>query len=339
MLRVIQVGVGGYGTSWLPTIMDDADAAHAALVDVNPEHLSTARDVTGLAEEACFPSAEEAVAAVEADALLCIVPPAHHEAVIFAGIAAGLHVLSEKPIADTPEAARRILARAEESDRVFMISQKARFHPWVRTFREIVGGGGLGRMSHVTHYFRAPYYSWGAFRHKMDDPLYLEMSIHHFDLLRALLGCDPVHVWATSWNTPYSTFRGDTTGLAHFTMDDGLPVSYHADAIASGDMTDWYGEIRAVGETGTLMMVYPELFIARKGADHSDRTAPREAVMEVSNPQQGQAAALREFVAAIAEGRQPESAGHENIKSLAMVFGAIDSSRDQQVKSIRDYLP
>ena len=42
---------------------------------------------------------------------------------------------------------------------------------------------------------------------------------------------------------------------------------------------------------------------------------------------------------AVAEGRQPESDVIDNIKSLAMVFGAIGSSRDQQVKFIKDYLP
>jgi len=339
MLKVIQVGVGGYGGSWLPTIMENDGVEHVALVDMNPEHLIRARKTIGLAEGLCFSDVEKAIAAVEADALLCVVPPAHHEAVIGTGIGAGLHVLSEKPIADTVASAQRILASVAESDRVFMIAQKARFHPWVHKFREIVTGGALGRMSHVTHYFRAPYYSWGEFRHKMADPLYIEMSIHHFDLLRALLGCDTASVWAQSWNTPYSTFNGDITGIAHFTMDNGLPVSYHADAISSGDMTDWFGEIRAIGETGTLTMVYPELYIARKGANHADREAPREEVMAVSPPQEGQAMVLQEFTAAIAEGREPESAGAENIKSLAMVFAAVDSSRDQQVKRIADYLP
>ena len=338
MLKIIQVGVGGYGGSWLPTIMEDAVVEHAAIVDMNPEHLSKARQTIGLGEDRCFTDLEEAIAAVEADALLCVVPPAHHETVICTGIDAGLHVLSEKPIADTVESARRILAKVNGSDRIFMIAQKARFHPWVRKFREIVTSGELGRMSHITHYFRAPYYAWGEFRHKMDHPLYIEMSIHHFDLLRALLGCDPLSVWAQSWNTPYSTFNGDITGIAHFTMDNGLPVSYHADAISSGDMTDWFGEIRAVGETGTLTMVYPQLYIGRKGANHTDREAPREELMQVSPPQDGQAAVLREFAASVADGRQPESAGGDNLKSLAMVFGAVDSSRDQQVRQIADYL-
>ncbi len=348
MHRIIQVGVGGYGNSWLATVSAPLGgislrstchrAEYAALVDINAVHLAAAREKTSVPESACFSRVEDALAAVEADALLCIVPPAHHEAVIQAGLAANLHVLSEKPIAHTIESAHRILNTARDTDRVFMVSQKARFHPWVRKFREMINSGELGRMSHLTHYFRAPYYSWGEFRHKMAHPLFIEMSIHHFDLLRALLGSDPVKVWADSWNPPYSTFVGDITGIAHFTMENGLPVTYHADAISSGDMTDWYGEIRAVGETGTLTMLYPDLYIARKGANHSDRTAPHEAVMTVSSPQEGQLAAFEEFLSAIEEKRSPESAGLENLKSLAMVFAAIDSSRDGTVKQISDYL-
>ena len=338
MHRIIQVGVGGYGRRWLTTVAACNRAEYAALVDINAQHLAAARERTGVSESAAFSYVEDALAAVEADALLCIVPPAHHEAVIKAGLEAGLHVLSEKPIAHTIDSAHSILRTAQNTDRVFMISQKARFHPWVRKFREIVNGGELGRMSHVTHYFRAPYYSWGEFRHKMEHPLFIEMSIHHFDLLRASLGSNPVTAWANSWNTPYSTFTGDITGLAHFTMENGLPVTYHGDAIASGDMTDWYGEIRAIGETGTLTMIFPDLYIARKGADHGNRTAPRENVMTVTSPQEGQLAAFDEFLTAIEKGRLPESVGIENLKSLAMVFAAIDSSQDGTVKQISDYL-
>ena len=339
MYKIIQVGVGGYGGSWLSTIRNSDKARHVALIDIDTDNLDQAQKATGINKSACFTSLEEGIAKVEADALLCVVPPAHHEEVIINGLSANLHVLSEKPIAHTLESAHRILTFAQAQDRIFMISQKARFHPWVRQFQKIANNGKIGRLSHMTHYFRAPYYSWGEFRHKMSNPLFIEMSIHHFDLIRALLGSNPVSVWADSWNTPNSQFVGDITGIAHFTMENRLPVTYHADAISSGDMTDWYGEIRAVGETGTLTMVFPDLYIARKGADHEERIAPREAVMTVSQPQEGQRRVLEEFIMAVAEGRQPESDVIDNIKSLAMVFGAIESSRDQQVKFIKDYLP
>lgn len=338
MYKIIQVGVGGYGGSWLSTIMDSDKAQHVALIDIDTDNLERAKQVTGINQSACFISLEEGITKVEADALLCVVPPAHHEEVIITGLSANLHVLSEKPIAHTLESAHRILTYAQAQDRIFMISQKARFHPWVRRFQQIANNGEIGQLSHMTHYFRAPYYSWGEFRHKMSNPLFIEMSIHHFDLIRALLGRNPVSVWADSWNTPNSQFFGDITGIAHFTMENRLPVTYHADAISSGNMTDWYGEIRAIGETGTLTMLYPDLYIGRKGADHENRNAPREEVMPVSPPQEGQLATFEEFLDAIENQRIPESNGIDNLNSLAMVFAAIDSSQSQTIKHIPDYL-
>lgn len=338
MHRIIQVGVGGYGGSWLSTVMDSDQAKHVALVDIDANKLEYARQVTGINQSACYLSLEDGITQTEADALLCIVPPIHHEKVIKTGLSANLHVLSEKPIAHTLESAHRILTYAQAKDRIFMISQKARFHPWVRRFQEIVTNGEIGQINHMTYNFRAPYYSWGEFRHKMPDPLFIEMSIHHFDLIRALLGRNPVSVWADSWNTPHSQFSGDIMGMAHFTMEGKFPVTYHADAISSGDMTDWYGEIRAIGATGTLTMLYPDLYIGQKGADHGNRNAPRDEVMPVSSPQEGQLAAFTEFLEAIENRRVPESSGIDNLNSLAMVFAAIDSSRDQTVKQISDYL-
>ena len=60
--------------------------------------------------------------------------------------------------------------------------------------------------------------------------------------------------------------------------------------------------------------------------------------MPVSSPQKGQLAAFEEFLDAIENRRIPESNGLDNLNSLAMVFAAIDSSRDQTVKQIFDYL-
>ena len=90
-----------------------------------------------------------------------------------------------------------------------MVSQKGRFHPWVRRFREAVQRQEVGPISHLTLHYRAALFRWGAsgFRHTMDDPLLVEMSIHHFDLIRALLGRDPVDVAGASWNTPWSERR------------------------------------------------------------------------------------------------------------------------------------
>ncbi|MBM4418123.1 MAG: Gfo/Idh/MocA family oxidoreductase [Chloroflexi bacterium] len=339
--RFIQVGVGGYGRTWLDTMVRERSrAAYAALVDPDARAMEVARSVTGVPAERCFASLEEAIAATSADALLCVVPPAAHEEVITRAFAAGLDVLSEKPIADTMAASRRIVERAARTGRTLMISQKGRFHPWVRRFRQAIASREAGPLSHLTLHYRAPLFQWGAsgFRHRMDDPLLVEMSIHHFDLLRALLGGDPIDVAGTSWNTPESGFRGDVAASLVFRFAGNVPVVYEGYCRSSGDLTSWYGDIRAECDRGAIVMVYPHLYLARRGADQTLVTAPRDHLEKVGDLQLGQAEVLTEFLDALDEGRAPESSGAENLISVAMVFAAADACRTGERRQIADYL-
>lgn len=345
MRQIIQVGVGGWGTSWLNTMGEFKErAAYAALVDVDDVALTAARARTGVPASRCFSSLEQALGSVQADSVLCVVPPKHHEPVITMALEAGLHVLTEKPITDTMEASRRVVDRARCSKGTLMVSQKGRFNPWVRRFREAVQNQDVGPLSHLTLHFRAAEFFWGLgsdFRHRIEDPLLLEMSIHHFDLIRALLGRDPVDVCGSSWNTPWSSFAGDVAASLRFTMDDGTPVVYEAYIRSSGDLTSWYGDIRAECAEGVVTMAYPHLYLAHRGATQWPRvqvSAPRHDLMVVSEPHDGQAFAFREFLDATDEGRVPESSGAENLVSVAMLFAAIDACHTGTKRNIREYV-
>ena len=221
-----------------------------------------------------------------------------------------------------------------------MVSQKGRFHPWVRRFREAVQGQEVGPISHLTLHYRAPLFRWGAsgFRHTMDDPLLVEMSIHHFDLVRALLGRDPVEVSGSSWNAPWSGFHGDVSASLRFTMDDGTPVLYEGYCRSSGDLTSWFGDVRAECADGAVTFVHPDLYLARRGADQQLVQAPRTDLLRVGDLQEGQTLAFREFLDATDAGRAPESVGAENLVSVAMVFAATDACRTGERRRIADYL-
>jgi predicted dehydrogenase len=339
MRRLIQVGVGGYGRTWLDTVEAfRGRVEYAALVDIDPAALEAARRRVGMAAVRCATRLEEVLGSVEADSLLCVVPPTWHESVITQALDAGLHVLSEKPIADTMEASRRIVERARGAEGAFMVSQKGRFHPWVRRFRDAIGSREVGDLSHVTMHYRAPLFRWG-FRHTMDDPLLVEMSIHHFDLLRALLGREPVSVAGASWNTPWSGFEGDVAASLRFTFEGGLPVLYEAYARSSGDLTSWYGDIRAECENGAVTFVHPSLYLARRGATQQEHVAaPRQDLVRAGGLEEGQTRAFEEFLDATEQGREPESAGRTNLVSVAMVFAAIDACRSGSVAQIADYV-
>lgn len=341
MHTILQIGAGGYGATWLPTVLGAAGrAAYAGLVDVDEAALAAAGDRAGLPPEQRFRSLETALARVDPEIVLCVVPPAHHEAVIVPALARGRHVLTEKPIADTLAATRRIVAAARASWGSLMVAQKGRYHPWVRRFHQELTAGTIGRLNHVTLHYRAPLFHWGAsgFRHRMADPLLVEMSIHHFDLLRALLGRDAVEVSGRSWNWAWSGFAGDVAASLVFTMAGGLPVVYEANCISSGDLTSWYGEIRAEGETGTLTMIYPHLYLARRGADQVQVAGPRADLMTVSAPDAGQPAVLAELLDSIEQGRPAETSGEDNLRTMAMLFAAVDACHSGKRHQVADYL-
>ncbi|MAG36389.1 MAG: hypothetical protein CL878_09110 [Dehalococcoidia bacterium] len=338
MLRILQVGVGGYGSTWLDTVTArPGQATYAGLIDVDDRALTAAATQTGVPAERCFHSLAEALGHVEADAVLCVVPPAVHESVIVPALEAGMHVLTEKPIAHSLEATRRIVEAGRASPGLLMISQKGRYHPWVRRFRELIAANELGRLNHVTLHYRYGLFQWGAsgFRHRMDDPLLVEMSIHHFDLLRALLGRNALSVAGRSWNWDWSGFAGDVAASLVFAMEDEVPAVYEGNCVSAGEPTSWYGDIRAECERGTLTMRYPRLIMQRR---RDEPMQGGEHVMDVTEPQVGQAAAFAEFLAAIAERRAPETAAADNQHSMAMLFAAVEACHTGASCSTERYL-
>ena len=103
--RMIQVGTGGHGAGWcqlfLPPNVQDGLIEIVAAVDINPDALNNAQAFLGLDASQCYTDIHQAFAENRADFCTVVVPPAYHEAVVDAALAHGMHILSEKPIADS----------------------------------------------------------------------------------------------------------------------------------------------------------------------------------------------------------------------------------------------
>src|SRR5688500_2668034 len=95
-LRSIHVGVGTRGKSHVRAALECGYWRPVALVDVVPDYLSAAREMTGLPESACFTRVEDALTAVEADAVMVATPVTLHAQQILAALRAVRHVLTEK---------------------------------------------------------------------------------------------------------------------------------------------------------------------------------------------------------------------------------------------------
>ena len=102
-LRSIHVGVGTRGKSHIRAALECGYWRPVALVDVVPAYLAAAREMTGLPESVCFTRVEDALAAVEADAVIIASPVMFHAQQIIAGLQGGRAkgVDAHEPAVDT----------------------------------------------------------------------------------------------------------------------------------------------------------------------------------------------------------------------------------------------
>jgi predicted dehydrogenase len=219
-----------------------------AVADPDPEARGAVNDVPG------YGSVEEAVAEVGSDAVLVVSPPGTHHAVAKAALQAGKHALVEKPLATSLEDAFDLLDAAERANRVLMVSQNYRFNAPFRALQRAVPE--LGELVSIRICCRRDTRTLFApedFRYSMRHPYVLDMSVHHFDLLRAATGRDVRSVYARGWRVPDSPFVHHPAVAAVLDLDDGVPVIYEGDWATREPETSWNGDWEIVGEGGRLL--------------------------------------------------------------------------------------
>ena len=335
--RAVLVGAGGMGRTWARNLLDCDQVELVGWVDIRPEAAAEASAALGMPDLYVGPALGEALRVCRAGFVVDVsIPEAHHD-VTLESLAAGLPVLGEKPMADSMDRAREMVAAAERAGKLYMVSQSRRYHPALATLRDLIVAhlGPLGLLN--TDFYLGPHF--GGFRETMPSPLLLDMAIHTFDAARYLSGADPVSVYCEEFNPPWSWYAGASCAVALFEMSGGLRYTYRGGWAAEGRQTSWEAEWRAIGPGGTATWdgaepPMAEVVVGKEGffrpVEERRRPIP---IWEHT----GIAASLREFLSTLETGATPMGECHDNIKSLAMVFAAIESAASGRRVAIRPY--
>jgi len=329
LLRLIQVGVGGFGWSWTDIVESSESWEAVAYVDINEEALRKAAAKHRMPMERCFKDLESALMKIEADAALIVVPPEKHLEVAMQALKNGLHVLIEKPLADTMENAKRIVSEADEQGLKLMVSQNYRFCKGARTVRKLIETEKVGDPSYAcVNFHKAPRFK--GFRLEMEHPLLIDMAIHHFDLMRYLFNSDAFSIYCETWRPRWSWFRGDPSAAITIKMENGVHLTYIGSWVSLGWETSWYGDWRIECSEGGIHWNGKVKF----------KLKDSDEMLEgfVSMPLEGRAYSLYEFAEAINKNREPETNGKDNLKSLAMVFASLDSAKSGKPVLVNKYL-
>lgn len=145
-LRVMLVGIGGYGNVYVNTLLDQGDALGARLVaavDPAPHSCKRLAELTARGVP-LFTSLDEALVSTPADLVTLATPIALHAPQTVAALARGAHVLCEKPLCASTEDVRLMLAARARAGRQVGIGYQWSFSDAVLALKRDILAGRLG---------------------------------------------------------------------------------------------------------------------------------------------------------------------------------------------------
>ena len=329
-MNVVLVGCGAMSKAWLDAAREVPGIAVVGLVDLDADRAKARAREYELNGVVIGTNLDAVLHRTRPQAVFDVVVPAARREVAFSALSHNCHLLTEKPLADSPENARAIVERARQAGRVHAVVQNRRYVANVRRIRRFLDSGAIGAPTSIhADFFVAPHF--GGFREEMRHVLLLDMAIHTFDAARYMVNGDPKRAFCLEWEPANSWYTQGSSATAVFEFGGGKVFTYRGSWCADGFRSSWEAGWRIIGERGSLV------WDGFDGLKAEVATPEREGLfnrvepitvppLDESDRVGGHLGVIQDFVRAVESGTGPETRGADNIKSLGMVFAAIESA-------------
>ncbi|MFC1525735.1 Gfo/Idh/MocA family protein [Candidatus Latescibacterota bacterium] len=325
MIRLLCIGLGGMGHHDWNAAIDCGGFEPVGGVDVKEDARKVFAEKAGAPT---FETIEEALGRIEADAALVATPDHFHAPFAIAALEAGLDVITEKPMAESLEDGRRMHAAAETNGRMLMVHQQLRWHPLHYTARRLLDEGAIGSVRRVD--FTMSVHSdvcLRGYRSHLPHLIFQDLAIHHLDLVRYLAGGECQSIYARDWPSIEAGLEiaATTDACAILEMTGPVTATYSSSIRRLMDHVGYACAARIAGSKGELVLGNDRITLQTR-AGHAAGKEPRSI-----EPQAPEVGTWQAFARAI-ETREPTLTGSaNNLKSLELLFAAIESAETGRV--------
>lgn len=338
-LRFGLIGCGRVAPRHVESISSLPGAVLAAVADINESR--AARFATQYQADA-YSDYHQLLARTDIDVVNICTPSGLHAPMVLDALAAGKHVLVEKPIALSMADADLMIAAARSADRKLGVVLQNRYNPPMQDLRRLVDTGVLGRLllgnATVRWYRTQEYYEDGWHgTWAMDGGALMNQSIHHIDALQWLMGAPESvfahtatlahHMEAEDVGVAVIRFRNGALGSV-----EGSTVTYPENLEGSVAIFGTHGSAK-VGGTALNRKV---LWKVSGEIEHERELLTRDQVDPPSVYGTSHQAVIADMIAAIREEREPKTNGPEACKSLALVLAMYESARTGRPVELQD---
>lgn len=346
MIRVGVIGYGYWGPNLVRNLHATAGVEVARICDADPQRRKAAH-----ADYPWVPTSQDPAQVIEAEDLQAVAiatPVATHFALGRATLAAGKHVLMEKPLATSADQAAQLVAEAQYRRRVLMVDHPFVYAPAVQRMRVLVDEGRLGQLL----YYDSVRANLGRFRTDVD--VLWDLAVHDLSILDYLLGARAVEVSAVGTHCLPGPANG-SVDLAYLTVRyaHGPLAHVHVNWLAPMKIR------RAILGGSRSMLVFDDVESSEKlkhydhGVEWTPESSPHASETEqrrigyrtgdVWSPRLPVIEPLRamcaEFAAAITERRAPLTDGHCGLRVLQILEAASASLRGRGTPAVPAVLP
>lgn len=265
------------------------------------------------------------------------IPNEGRMAIVKDAVAAGKHVLIQKPFAHTLQQAREMVALAKAANVKLAVNQNARFAPFYHKVKAIIDSGSLGEPYLMTHEMRINQDAHMADTWFAQVPHFLivDYDIHHIDLMRYWSGQTPERVFASGTKMPGQNFACNMTNLTTMEFAGGLRALLTTVDTAQHEEHFWRFSVE-----GTQGSLYGQI---ASGYQQPQIHYFSQAVPDrwVSPSIEGQwfpdafYGIMFELMCAIQEDREPSTGGEDNLETLRVMHSIIQSVEERAVIEVK----
>ncbi len=246
------------------------------------------------------------------DAVSVVVPTTLHASVSFDIIESGIHLLVEKPIADTLENADAMIHAAHDANVKLMVGHIERFNPAVSKLKEIIDSGMMGKIVSISSK------RVGPFNPRIRDVgIIMDLGVHDIDVISYLYGKKINEVYTIAGKDIHS-------------FEDHASILLRCDTNLSGIVeTNWLTphkvrNLTAIGLKGVAYLDY-----IKQTVELHDEAWIRTAKVEQKEPLKNE---LEHFIRVIKDNVNIISDGETSRHALEVAMAAVESF--QKGKSI-----
>jgi len=325
------VGAGVISATHADAIASIPGARLVAVTDIELERATSLAERHDCAPE---PSLDALLARADVDVVSVCVPSGLHAGVGIRAAAAGKHLVVEKPVDVSLEAADRLISAARAGAVLMTVISQHRFDDGLISLRHLLDDGALGRLvlgEASTKWYRSQaYYDSAAWRGTwaLDGGSLMNQGIHYLDLLLWCMG--PVAEVTALFSTQTHQIEVEDAALAVLRFASGAVGT----VVASTAVFPGFAQRLEVSGTGGSVVIEDGEITSRSvSADSAEGCAgrgvpPAAAATPAGLDIASHAAQISDLLDAIDEGRQPSVTGADGRAALEVVLAVYESARE-----------